>query len=99
MLPLSDSSVQGSLLLNDVSSLPAYLLQVEQLREVYLNGQRTINFLLVAQLSTSISFGVMVFLLLEFLVLSRLSRLSREVGQIARSGDPTGRVTLRAQTS
>lgn len=90
--PLSQQSMAGYALLKDIYDQPALLLRVEIPREIYQQGQASLDYLVIAVALTGLIFGGVTLLLLERLVLSRLTRLSADVRQIGQSGDFTMRV-------
>lgn len=90
--PLRGQSMAGYTLLNDIYGQPALLLRVEIPREIYQQGQTSLNYLVVAVVLTGLIFGGVTLLLLERLVLSRLTQFSSDVRQIGQSGDFSMRV-------
>ncbi len=93
-IPLNADQIGGFAVLNDIDGNPAYLLKTEQRRVIYQNGRMLTNYLVTAMYAAGFIFGLMTILLLEFLVLSRLTRLNSEVNQIGASGDVSKRVTV-----
>lgn len=75
-------TIAGYTLIQDIYSNPALLLRVELPREIYQQGQRTANFILWVVLVVGVAFLVLTLLLLEKVVLSRLSQLSQDVNHI-----------------
>ena len=94
ILPLDDNNLSAFLLFNDIYGKPAYFLQITQPRIIYYSGLLVTNYLMIFLVTSSFIFGLIIIILLERLVLSRLTRLSREVSQIGQSGDFSHRVTL-----
>ncbi|MBD2022058.1 histidine kinase [Leptolyngbya sp. FACHB-36] len=95
MQPLNDHTIAGYALIKDVYDNPALLLRTEAPRTLYQQGQVGIRYLTWAILVVGFVFGVVTLLLLERLVLSRLSFLSREVQQIGIDRDLSERVTVQ----
>jgi len=91
---LDDNTVTGYALLRDFNDNPAFLLRVDQSQSVYRTGILLVNYLVVAQVMSGITFSAILFLLLEMTVLGRLRRLSRDVMAIGMAGDITRRVTV-----
>ncbi len=85
--PLSDDLVAGYTLVNDIYGKPALLLRVTLPRPIYEQGQVSARYQLISLLVVGVVFGIVTLILLEKLVLSRLARLSADVGQIGTSGD------------
>lgn len=75
-------TIAGYTLVEDIYKHPALLLRVELPREIYQQGQRTANFILWVVLVVGVAFLVLTLLLLEKVVLSRLSQLSQDVNHI-----------------
>jgi len=91
---LDESTVAGYTLLMDVHGRPAFLLRTDQPQSVYRTGILLVNYLVVAQVMSGITFSAILFLLLEMTILGRLRRLSQEVVAIGTAGDITRRVTI-----
>jgi signal transduction histidine kinase len=96
-IPLQDDQIGGYAVLNDIYGSPAYLINIQQRRVIYQNGQLLMRYLIVALLAAGLIFGLTSLYVLETLVLSRLSRLSREVNRIGASGELAQRVTVDHQ--
>ncbi len=90
---LNEKTIAGSALLKDIYGKPAVILQVQNPREIYQQGKEAIRFLSLLIVVVGFVFGWVTLLLLEKLVLSRLSRLSDEVAEIGESGDLSLRVS------
>ncbi len=93
-IPLDADQIGGFAVLDDIYGNPAYLLRTEQRRVIYQNGRMLTRYLVTAMYAAGFIFGIMTILLLEFLVLSRLTRLNSEVNQIGVSGDVSKRVNV-----
>lgn len=92
--PLSEESIAGYTRLKDIHGNPVLMLRVEMPRPIYQQGLATMRYLLMSLLGVSAFFGIVTLLLLERLVLSRMSRLSTDVKGIGTSGDHSGRVHM-----
>ena len=75
-------TIAGYTWIKDIYENPVLLLRVELPREIYQQGQRTANFILWVVLVVGVAFLVLTLLLLEKVVLSRLSQLSQDVNHI-----------------
>lgn len=95
--PLSEETIAGYTLLRDVYGEPALTLEVDSPREIYEQGRASVHYFIFSLVATGLVFGVVVLLLLERQVLSRLTRLSRDVAMIGASGDPSARVLTRGR--
>lgn len=85
--PLSRDRIAGYKQIPDIYNNPALLLRVDSERDVYHRGLRSWRYLIQVLLSTGLLFGIVTLLLLEKLVLSRLTRLSWEVSNIRDTED------------
>jgi PAS domain S-box-containing protein len=90
--PLDHNEIAGYALLRDLQNQPSLMLRVDLDRDIYAQGETSLHYLLLALLLMGLAFGVVTLLMLERLVLSRLMNLSRQVGEIGNSGDPSKRV-------
>jgi signal transduction histidine kinase len=91
---LNDQSIAGYGLLSDVHGNPVVLLRVDMSRDIYEQGKASLWYFMLALLSSGVVFSIMVMLLLEQAVLSRLARLSSSVEQIGKRSDPSNRVVV-----
>ena len=92
--PLNADYVAGYTLLSDVHGQPALVLRVDMPRDIYRQGQASVTYFLSALLLFGGVFGVVTLLLLERVVLSRLTRLNDAVRAVAASGDLSVRVPV-----
>ncbi|MEM0448899.1 MAG: CHASE4 domain-containing protein [Methanomassiliicoccales archaeon] len=85
-------AIAGYMRLNDVYGSNIVVIRAEVPRSIYLQGQASQSLLLLA-LSCSIAlFGAFTIGLMETWVISRISKLSNEVNEIAESGDTSRRI-------
>lgn len=96
-LAQSEDLIAGFSALNDIEGNPAYLLRVEQNRAIFQSGQVLIRYLITILISASIMFVFVSLAPLEGIILSPLSRMSREVTQIGESGDLSQRLTVKGK--
>jgi sensor domain CHASE-containing protein/class 3 adenylate cyclase len=90
--PLSADAIAGYTLLRDIYDKPALLLRVDIPREIYKQGQLSLRYLILSLLGVGIVFSIGTMLLLEKLVLFRLTTLSASVEHIGTSNDLSLRV-------
>lgn len=93
--PLSDQIIAGYGMRKDIYGNPALVLKVEMPRDIYHQGQVTLNYLLWSLVVAGLVFIGMTVLLWDQLALSRLARLSASVSRIGASGDLSARVEAR----
>jgi PAS domain S-box-containing protein len=84
MQALNANTIAGYALFQDIYGQPALVLRTDSDRTIYRQGQTTLRFLAGSMLGTSVVFCMATLLFLEKLVLSRLTKLSKEVGAISR---------------
>lgn len=90
--PLNEQTIAGYTLINDIYGKPALVMRVDTPRLIYKQGQVSIRYLVLSILVVGLVFCVATLLLLEKLVLSRVSRLSADVTSIGTSGDLSARL-------
>jgi len=92
--PLDSNLIAGYALIRDVYGQDALILEIRQPRDIYQQGvTSTIQYVLIV-LGAGLLFGVVTLLILDRLVLSRVSSLSRQVHDIGRQTVSTGRVSV-----
>ncbi len=92
--PQSDTTLAGYALVNDVYGSPALILRVESQREAYAQAKMSMRNLGLALLSIGIVLGLVTMLLLERLVIVRLTSLSSNVMKIGSQGSAAARVKV-----
>lgn len=95
--PLNEDLIAGYALINDIYGKPSLVLSVEMPRDIYKEGQAGALYFILSLLAVALVFGVLTLLLLEKLVLSRLSRFSNEITKIGASGDISARVPVTGE--
>jgi PAS domain S-box-containing protein len=84
MQVLNDTTIAGYALLRDIYGKPASIVETESQRTIYQQGQATVSFLSLSISAIGTVFSAVTLFLLERLALSRLAKLSTEVGAISR---------------
>lgn len=79
---IDDQTIRGYSRINDVFGEPIYLIEISQPRDIYQRGQETFNLLLSLLLVIGVVLSIVMGILLEAIVVRRITRLSREVGDI-----------------
>ena len=90
--PISDSVLGGYALIYDIYGKPALILQAEMPRRMYRRGQASQLYFVVSLGIAGLVFAIVIVLLLEKSVVSRLSALSTCVAAIASTGDASAHV-------
>lgn len=95
--PLDERSIAGYALLNDIYGVPGLILRVEMPRTIYAQGQTSMLYSIGTLLVAGIVFALVMLVLLERVVLSRLISLSSGVSRIGASGDLAARVSVNGE--
>ena len=93
--PLDDKLVEGSTGLADIRGNEALLLSVQMPRDIYQQGKNTIFTFLLILANVALIIGLIVILLIDTFVLSRLSALHQDVDLLGKRGDLSSRLTLK----
>lgn len=86
--------MSGYLLLPDLSGKPGLILQIDESPQAHRDSTLVTNYILIAVISASLTFGVMIIILLDQTVISKVTRLSQEVRHIGTTGDISLRVNV-----
>lgn len=89
-----ENTISGYIVFNDIYDKPALILRLDAPRLIYQHGQQSIFYLITLLLVMGIVFIVIVLLLMERLIVSRLTKLNEDVQKIGLNGDLTLRVTM-----
>ncbi|MEG3858331.1 PAS domain S-box protein [Microcoleus sp. herbarium12] len=95
--PVSEDLMAGYALIRDIYDRPALLLRVDMPREIYHQGQTSLMYLLVSVGLAGIGFIGCTLLLIERLVLSRLSSLAKGVNRVSSSQDLSVRLPVTGE--
>jgi sensor domain CHASE-containing protein/nitrogen-specific signal transduction histidine kinase/CheY-like chemotaxis protein len=92
--PLSEQSIAGYGLLKDIYGKPVLVLKADIPREIFQKGRASISYFILSLGVVGLVFGLVIILLLEKQVLSRVTRLGKTVSAIGLSGDLSTRVSI-----
>jgi PAS domain S-box-containing protein len=92
--PLSEQSIAGYALINDVFGNPALIIKTEMPRDIYLQGQSTMKYYTLVILLFSVLFIFTIMLLINRLVTRRLKLLSKNVNSIQSTKNLSDRVKV-----
>ncbi|OKY74861.1 MAG: hypothetical protein BM485_11545 [Desulfobulbaceae bacterium DB1] len=92
--PIGPENIAGYTVLPDVFGHPLFLLRLDLTREIHIQGHRTLNYLLWTSIVTSLSFCLAFFLILDRLILKRLTRLNHDVIRISKTAQTASRVQV-----
>ncbi|OPY30377.1 MAG: nitrate/nitrite sensor protein NarQ [Methanocella sp. PtaU1.Bin125] len=96
-IPLNEDYIGGYQVIEDVDGKPALVMRVLAPRPIYQNGKDTIAYIILVTLAVGVLIAALAIVLLEKIVLSRISRLDREVKMISASNDLSARVAVAGQ--
>lgn len=90
----NDQTSEGSVLLKDIFGRDALILRLQVPRDIFQQGKNTLlAFILILGLVAMV-IGIVVILIIDGFVLSRLTKLSQEVDEIGARGDISSRVII-----
>lgn len=92
--PLSEETVAGYTVLNDIYKNPALILRTDAPRSIYKQGQASMHYFILSLLVAGVVFGVVIIVLLESQVLFRLMYLSQRISTIGERDDLSQRITM-----
>ncbi len=82
LVPVGTNKISAFKQIKDLANKPILLLEVDMMRSIYLEGLKTINYFLFALLVIGLVFTILVILLLQRVILSRVQKLSKDVKNI-----------------
>jgi PAS domain S-box-containing protein len=89
-----EDTIASYVRVDDVFKKPAFILRIEDDRKIYAQGVHSLNYYFWSTLLIGFAFCILVLLLLERFILSRLSHLSQGVKAIGHQGTFASRVYL-----
>jgi PAS domain S-box-containing protein len=92
--PLNESVLAAYAPLTDIYGIPVYVLRLEMSRDVHAQGVSTVFTYILIQLGVGLFFGLLVIVLIDRFVLSRLEQPIRTMNGIERSGDLSKRIAV-----
>jgi signal transduction histidine kinase len=95
--PLNSDYIAGYTLFEDVYGEPSIILKVDTSRSVYKQGQTSVSYFILWQLTAGITLSIVIILLVEKTVVSRLAKLNSDVNSIRSHGDHSGRVAINGK--
>jgi len=95
--PLNKDTVAGYGLLNDVYGNPAMIIRADMPRDIYHQGQQTVYWLIAYLTAVFAGFALVVIILMNRVILSRLLGLSKGVESVRETGDLTERVAVEGE--
>lgn len=92
--PLNEDSIAGYTLFTDIYEEPCLVLRIDMPRSIYAQGQSTISYFILLLLATGVTFSIVIILIIEKTVLSRLAQLNADVNHIRSEGNPSERISV-----
>ena len=89
-----DENVAGYTVLNDINGAPALMVRADVPRDIMDEGNKSLNFLLIAMIALGVILVGLIAYLLDKLVLSRMARLNTQVSAIDTTADLETRVVV-----
>jgi len=93
-IPQNNEIIGGYATLNDIYNKPALILRLDAPRIIFKYGRQSIQYLIISLTIIGILFVIIVLLLMEKLIVSRLANLSADVEKVGVSGNLSLRVTI-----
>ncbi|MHC1753979.1 MAG: response regulator [Methanosarcina sp.] len=94
---VSEASVVGTAVLNDINGKPVLFLDVEMPRDIYQQGRSAMQYMLIAILAMGLVFELVLSFSLEKSVLSRISLLSTNLTEITKKGSLSSRINMEGK--
>ncbi|MBN2098245.1 MAG: HAMP domain-containing protein [Dehalococcoidia bacterium] len=91
---LDGKTIAAYALVNEVHGNPAFVLGIDEPRDIYAQGQRTARNILYLLLGLSALFSVLLILGIDILVMSRWRRLAARVAAVSKSGNLSERLPV-----
>jgi signal transduction histidine kinase len=93
--PISSTQIKGSALVDDLYGAPAIILHVNFPRTIYEQGQASLSFLMAILVLVSVLFTLLMVILLERLMLSRVRQVSQALSEVRTTADLTRRLPVQ----
>lgn len=92
--PVDSNWIAGYAIVKDLYGNPAFVIKAKIPRSVYKQGKVSTHYHLMALLAIGLLFGLIIELILEKAVLSRLANLSQRICSIGKTGDLSARLSV-----
>lgn len=97
ILPLGSNMLGTYSLIRDLSGEPVLILKVSIVRDIYEQGKSTTLYFVILLIFAGLGFGLIILLLLEKTVLSRILHLSGRLNDIGKKRDFSARVIMSGE--
>lgn len=90
--PLDENTVEGTKVLRDIYGKDTLLLTIQVPRDIYQQGKETILFFILLQLGILLVVGILGIVVLDRMILARMSAISSDITEIARTKGRSARI-------
>ena len=90
--PINSDTLSAYTQIKDVSDKLILVMKINMPRSIYMQGQKTINYFLLSLILIGTSFCILIYVLLENYVISKLLSLGKSVSNIANDQDFSSRI-------
>lgn len=94
---ISSNMIAGYTLIPDIYGKKGFVLEIELNRNIYQQSQVIIRYLIFSILGAGVLFGLIILIILNRLVLSRLSQFNFDLKEITSSGDLAKRLSVAGE--
>ncbi len=94
---LSSNLISGYVQVQDLYQKTCMIIRMNSSRDIFQQGHLTINYFIVSVLMIGFVLGLVILFLIERIILSRLSRLDKEIKTIQNEKDLSARVLVRGK--
>ena len=94
VLPIDEQTISGNVILKDIFRKPAALLEVNDSRTIYLEGQHAVRYIIQAMIAAVILFIAAGYFLFNRMILSRVISMERQMREIHNKKLASFRLTL-----
>ncbi|HCY37768.1 MAG TPA: hypothetical protein DHV24_11595 [Candidatus Margulisbacteria bacterium] len=90
----SSALISSYIIVRDIDNKPAFIIRIDANRDIYLQGKRSLLYLFISIIGIGVIFVLIILVLMERIVLSKLMYLSSSINQIRNSGSASERLTI-----
>lgn len=92
--PIDDHTISGYFIIKNIHGLPALILRADMPNDIYMRGKTSFAYLFLSVLVASFIFGIVTLLLLEKIIVKRISGFSNCVKKIGDSKSLSSRISV-----
>lgn len=94
IVPINESSIVGTTVLNDINGNPVLLLDIEMSRDIYLRGKSASNNVIIANIGIAVICGIILKIIVDKAFISRIFSLNNNLAIITENGSLSSRVEM-----